>query len=104
MVIEGRGVSLARDEKKEEENPGSDDRDLRSPEGYAARYVLRHPQVPDREDAPTGLLRRQDLWPATPTADGETPCPATTVRYAWQHGQSAKIPISGAALGTAEGT
>jgi hypothetical protein len=51
LLIEGRGVSLARDEKKEEENPGSDDRYLRSPEGYAARYVLRHRLLPDREDA-----------------------------------------------------
>ena len=49
-------MSLARDEKKEEENPGSDDHDLHSPEGYVARYVLRHPQFPDREDAPAGLL------------------------------------------------
>jgi hypothetical protein len=42
LLIQGRGVSLARDEKKEEKDPGSDERDLRSPEGYAARYVLRH--------------------------------------------------------------
>jgi hypothetical protein len=42
LLIQGRGVSLARDEKKKEENPGSDDHDLRSPKGYAARYVLRH--------------------------------------------------------------
>jgi hypothetical protein len=42
LIVEGRGVRLARDEKKEEENPGSDEHDLRSPEGYAVRYVLRH--------------------------------------------------------------
>jgi hypothetical protein len=42
VVVEGRGVSLPRDEKQEEENPGSDDRYLHSPQGYAARYVLRH--------------------------------------------------------------
>jgi hypothetical protein len=56
VIIEGRGMSLARDEKKEEENPGRHDRNLHSPKGYAARNVLRHPQLPYREDAPTGLL------------------------------------------------
>jgi hypothetical protein len=56
VSIESRGVSLAREEKKEEENPGSDDRHLRSPEGHAARYVLRHRQLPYREDAPAGLV------------------------------------------------
>jgi hypothetical protein len=56
LIIEGRGVSLARDEKKEEENPGSNYRDLRSPEGCAARYVLGHRQLPCREDAPAGPL------------------------------------------------
>ena len=39
-------MSLPRDQKQEEENPGSDDRDLRSPKGNAARYVLRHRQLP----------------------------------------------------------
>jgi hypothetical protein len=56
VTIKSRGVSLARDEKKEEENPGSDDHHLRSPEGHAARYVLRHRQLPYREDASAGLL------------------------------------------------
>jgi len=61
VTIEGRGVSLARDEKKEEENPGSNDHDLHSPEGHAARYVLRHRQLPYREDTPAGRLCTQDL-------------------------------------------
>jgi hypothetical protein len=56
LINEGRGVSLARDEKKKEENPGSNYHDLRSPEGYAARYVLGHRQLPCREDAPAGPL------------------------------------------------
>jgi hypothetical protein len=51
-------MSLPRDQQHEEENPGSDDRDLHSPKGDAARYVLRHRQFPYREDAPAGL------WPA----------------------------------------
>jgi hypothetical protein len=39
-------MSLPRDQQHEEENPGSDDRDLHSPKGHAARYVLRHRQFP----------------------------------------------------------
>jgi hypothetical protein len=46
VIVEGRGVRLARDEKEKKENPGSHDRKLRSPKGYAARYVLRHRQLP----------------------------------------------------------
>jgi hypothetical protein len=56
VIVEGRGVGLARDEKKEEENPGSHDRNLHSPKGNAVRYVLRHRQFPYRENAPAGLL------------------------------------------------
>jgi hypothetical protein len=39
-------MSLPRDEKQEEEDPGSNDHDLHCPEGNAARYVLRHRQLP----------------------------------------------------------
>jgi len=56
VIIEGRGVSLTRDEKEKEENPGSNDHNLRSPKGYAARYVLRHLQLRYRGDTPAGLL------------------------------------------------
>ncbi|HEX9042669.1 MAG TPA: hypothetical protein VF838_16915 [Trebonia sp.] len=39
-------MSLSRDQEHQEKDPGSDDRDLHSPKDYAARYVLRHAQLP----------------------------------------------------------
>jgi hypothetical protein len=74
-------VSLARDEKKKEENPGSDDRDLRSPHGYAARYVLRHSQLRYREDTSLNLPVQQETTPTTLTVGEKTSRPAITVRY-----------------------
>jgi len=55
VILDGRGMGLPRDQKQEEEHPGSDDRDLHSPKGDAARYVLRHRQFPYREGAPVSL-------------------------------------------------
>ena len=60
MIVDRRGMGLARDEEQEEENPGSHDRDLHSPKGDAARHVLRHGQLPYWEDvasSPTGKTR-----------------------------------------------
>jgi hypothetical protein len=39
-------MGLPRDQEQEEENPGSDDRNLHSPKANAARYMLRHRQLP----------------------------------------------------------
>ena len=73
-------MSLPRDEKQEEENPGSDDRYLHSPEGNAARYVLRHSQFPYREDTSLNLPIQQETAPTTLAVDEKNSCPATTVR------------------------
>ena len=62
-------MSLPRDEKQEEENPGSNDHDLHSPEGNAARYVLRHSQFPYREDTPLNLPVQQETAPTTLAVD-----------------------------------
>ena len=55
MITDSRGMSLPRDQKQEEEHPGSHDRDLHSPKGHAARYVLHHRQFPYRVDATPGF-------------------------------------------------
>jgi len=81
LIIEGRGVRLVRDEKKKEENPGSHDHDLHSPEGYTARYVLHHSQLRYREDTPLNLPVQQETAPTTLTVDEKTSRSATTVRY-----------------------
>jgi hypothetical protein len=69
MVIGRRGVGLARGEEQQDENPGSHDRDLHSPKGNAARYVLRHGKLPYREDTHLnrwtcqfGRNRRSNGW------------------------------------------
>jgi hypothetical protein len=80
VIIDGGGVRLSRDQKQEKENPGSDDRDLRSPEGNAARYVLRHSQFPYREDTSLNLPVQQETAPTTLAVDEKASCPATTVR------------------------
>jgi len=94
-------MSLPRDQKQEEENPGSHDHDLHSPKGYAARHVLRHRQLRlsgrrarrPSDVAKTCSQRRELLMKDTLYGDHRTVgLPAV---------QSVKIPISGADLGGA---
>lgn len=60
MTVGRRGMGLARDDEQEEEDPGSHDRDLHSPKGDAARYVLRHGRLHYREDTSSNLPNEQE--------------------------------------------
>ena len=73
-------MSLPRHQKQEEEDPGSNDHDLHSPKGNAARCVLRHGQLPYREDTSLNLPAGQESAATALAADGKTPCPFTTVQ------------------------
>jgi hypothetical protein len=60
-IIKGRRVGLPRDEEQEEENSGSNDHNLHRLKGDTARYLLRHRQLPYREDAPASLRCNHNL-------------------------------------------
>jgi hypothetical protein len=72
-------VSLPRDQQHDEENPGSHDHDLHGPEGDAARYVLRHRQLPCREGTSAGFPADREPEPAMMTVGKKTLRSVTTV-------------------------